>query len=54
MTVIGEPLGAVLDWWQRSERRDAAARSLRAADGVDPDTVIMDPEPRRERGLTRR
>ena len=53
LTVTGERLGRVLDWWENSERRaGACASALRAADGVDPDDVIMDPERARQRGLT--
>jgi xylonate dehydratase len=52
LTVSGETLGRVLDWWEGSERRRALRERLRAQDGVDPDDVIMDPERARARGLT--
>ncbi|HEX9372440.1 MAG TPA: YjhG/YagF family D-xylonate dehydratase [Roseiflexaceae bacterium] len=52
LTVSGEPLGAVLDWWERSERRARLRELLHERDGVDPDEVIMAPERARERGLT--
>ncbi len=52
LTVSGERLGRVLDWWERSERRHALRERLRAADGVDPEDVIMGPERARTRGLT--
>jgi putative YjhG/YagF family dehydratase len=52
LTVSGEPLGRILDWWEASERRAALRERLRAQDGVDPDEVIMAPERARERGLT--
>jgi putative YjhG/YagF family dehydratase len=52
LTVSGEALGRVLDWWEGSERRRALRERLRARDGVDPDDVIMDPEQARARGLT--
>src|SRR6267143_7008417 len=52
LTVSGETLGRVLDWWEGSERRRAMRERLRAQDGVDPDDVIMDPERSRTRGLT--
>jgi putative YjhG/YagF family dehydratase len=52
LTVSGEPLGRVLDWWEGSERRTALRERLQAQDGVDPDDVIMAPERARERGLT--
>src|SRR6476661_7672744 len=42
LTVSGEKLGRVLDWWEGSERRRALRERLRAQDGVDPDDVIMD------------
>jgi len=52
LTVAGERLGAVLDWWERSERRARLRDLLRQRDGVDPDEVIMSPERARQRGLT--
>jgi xylonate dehydratase len=52
MTVTGERLDAVLDWWQDSERRTRLRDRLRAADGVDPDTVIMAPDAAARHGLT--
>jgi xylonate dehydratase len=52
LTVSGEPLGAVLDWWETSDRRRALRERLRAADGLDPDDVIMSPDRARARGLT--
>src|SRR5438128_2771301 len=44
LTVSGEPLGAMLDWWEHSERRVELRRRLQERDGVDPDYVIMDPD----------
>jgi len=52
LTVTGEKLSAVLDWWQESDRRRAARARLKEADGVDPDRVIMDADAAREAGLT--
>ncbi|HET6368085.1 MAG TPA: YjhG/YagF family D-xylonate dehydratase [Pseudomonadales bacterium] len=52
LTVSGEPLARSLDWWEGSERRGALRERLQAADGVDPDDVIMAPARARERGLT--
>jgi putative YjhG/YagF family dehydratase len=52
LTVAGERLGRLLDWWERSARRRAFREHLRAVDGVDPDEVIMTPERARARGLT--
>jgi putative YjhG/YagF family dehydratase len=51
-TVTGEPLSAVLDWWESSDRRRAARERLRTADDVDPDRVIMSPDAARREGLT--
>jgi len=52
LTVTGRPLGEVLDWWERSPRRQAVRQRLRDADGVDPDEVILPPAEARRRGLT--
>jgi putative YjhG/YagF family dehydratase len=51
-TVAGVPLGKVLDWWPTSERRKRLRERLHAADGVDPDEVIMNPAQARAAGLT--
>jgi len=51
-TVTGEKLGAVLDWWQASDRRRAARARLQEADGVDPARVIMTADAARAAGLT--
>lgn len=52
MTVTGEKLGTMLDWWQDSERRAALRKRLKDADGIDPDDVIMPTDLARRRGLT--
>jgi putative YjhG/YagF family dehydratase len=52
LTVSGEKLGTMLDWWEQSERRVAVRKVLRERDGVDPDHVIMDPGSARRSGLT--
>jgi putative YjhG/YagF family dehydratase len=52
LTVSGEPLGRVLDWWATSDRRHRVREALHAMDGVDPDTVIMSPQRARDAGLT--
>jgi putative YjhG/YagF family dehydratase len=52
LTVSGDSLGCVLDWWERSERRLRLRARLAEADGVDPDDVIMSPDRARENGLT--
>jgi putative YjhG/YagF family dehydratase len=52
LTVSGESLGTMLDWWEQSERRVELRRALRERDGVDPDNVIMDPASAHRSGLT--
>jgi len=52
LTVSGERLGALLDWWESSERRRKLRDRLRVVDRVDPDDVIMTPDEARRRGLT--
>ena len=52
MTVTGEPLGRLLDWWQSSPRRQRLRQTLIERDGVDPDEVIFSPEVARGRGVT--
>ncbi len=52
LTVAGETVGRVLDWWEKSERRGRLRRLLRGRDGVDPDEVIFSPERAAGRGLT--
>jgi len=52
LTVSGERLDRVLDWWEASERRRVLRERLCEADGIDPDDVIMDPARARARGLT--
>lgn len=52
LTVTGEPLGRVLDWWETSERRGRMRELLRQLDGVDPDEVILSPEKSHQKGLT--
>lgn len=51
VTVTGEKLGAVLDWWEASDRRRATRARLSQADGVDPDVVIMSADAARAAGL---
>ncbi|HSB62253.1 MAG TPA: dihydroxy-acid dehydratase, partial [Vicinamibacteria bacterium] len=51
-SAAGAPLGEILEWWERSERRRALKQRLREADGVDPDEVILSPEAARRKGLT--
>ena len=52
LTVSGETLGANLEWWDKSERRQRFREILRERDGIDPDKVIMSPDRAKERGLT--
>ncbi|XID92427.1 YjhG/YagF family D-xylonate dehydratase [Paenibacillaceae bacterium WGS1546] len=52
MTVTGETLGATLDWWEASERRERVKRALYEQDGVESDRVIMTPDQAKSRGLT--
>jgi putative YjhG/YagF family dehydratase len=52
LTISGESLGQVLDWWQRSERRKMLKDVLWSKDQINPDDVIMSPESARAKGLT--
>jgi putative YjhG/YagF family dehydratase len=52
LNATGEPLGRVLDWWAKSERRQRLRALLKERDRIDPDTVIMSPDQARARGLT--
>jgi dihydroxyacid dehydratase/phosphogluconate dehydratase len=52
LTVTGEKLAAVLDWWEQSERRRAVRARLLEGDKVNPDDVIMSPDAARQAGLT--
>lgn len=52
LTVTGEPLSSVLDWWQGSERRTRLRKQLVERDGVRPEEVIMDPQSAQEKGMT--
>lgn len=52
LSVSGERLGRLLDWWEASDRRRVLRERLRTQDGVDPDRVIMSPEQAQRAGLT--
>ena len=50
-TVSGGTLAEQLAWWTASERRGRFRAALAAADGVDPDAVILPPADAAARGL---
>ncbi len=52
LTATGDTLDATLDWWEASERRQAARARLSKGAAVAPDDVIMDPDAARRAGLT--
>jgi xylonate dehydratase len=52
LTVSGEPVGVVLETWEKSERRLRFRELLKTLDGIDPDEVIIPPRQARARGLT--
>ena len=52
LTVTGDKLDAVLDWWRDSQRRRLVRERLRESDGIDPDDVIMSADHARQRGLS--
>jgi putative YjhG/YagF family dehydratase len=52
MTAGGRTLGAVLDDWEKSERRAKFRAILREQDGVEADDVILPPDAAKARGLT--
>ncbi|HWY85392.1 MAG TPA: YjhG/YagF family D-xylonate dehydratase, partial [Gemmataceae bacterium] len=53
LTVSGNKLGAVLDWWEQSERRARFKEILEKLDRVRAEDVIFSPEQASERGLAR-
>ncbi|GGG22802.1 YjhG/YagF family D-xylonate dehydratase [Paenibacillus abyssi] len=52
LTVTGQTVGSVLDWWESSERRHRMRAYLRNEENIDPDTVIFSPPAARAAGLT--
>lgn len=52
LTVSGITVGAQLEWWEASERRQRMRAYLREREGIDPDTVIFSPESAQAAGLT--
>ncbi|URN96523.1 MAG: YjhG/YagF family D-xylonate dehydratase [Candidatus Pristimantibacillus lignocellulolyticus] len=52
LTVTGQTIGEVLDWWEKSERRVVMKQTLIKLDGVQPEEVIFAPEQAKLAGLT--
>lgn len=52
LTVSGQKLSKLLDWWEASDRRRRLRELLYEKDGVDPDEVVMNPARARQCGLT--
>jgi len=52
LTVTGERLSVVLDWWEASDRRVASRDRLRSVSRIDPDDVIMSADAARRAGLS--
>ena len=52
LTVTGDKLADVLDWWQESERRQLARERLRESDDINVHDVIMSADRARQLGLT--
>jgi putative YjhG/YagF family dehydratase len=52
ITSTGESLSEVLDWWEQSERRQAAKRLLEREAQIDPEQVIMDADSAKRAGLS--
>lgn len=52
LTVTGEKLSTVLDWWENSERRQIARQRLTELEGVDPENVMMSADRARQNGLS--
>ena len=51
-TVTGMSWNEILDQWKDSDRRRVCREHLAAADGVDPDEVVIPPNEAKRRGLT--
>lgn len=52
LTVAGLSLGEVLQWWEKSSRRQTLRQRLAEGDGVDPEEVIFSPARAAEMGVT--
>ena len=51
-TITGKTWGEILQWWERSPRRQRVREILRQQAGVDPDDVILSPEKAEAAGIT--
>jgi putative YjhG/YagF family dehydratase len=51
ITVTGEKLSTILDWWAESERRQAVKNHLVKVDHILPDQIIMDADTAVQSGL---
>ena len=51
MTVSGQRMGEILEWWEKSQRRQRLRELLREKDNIDPDDVIMSCARARKAGL---
>ena len=52
LTVTGQTLQDVLDWWEQSDRRTKLRDRLQEYDGINPDDVIISPSEAVQRGMT--
>ncbi len=52
LTVSGEKLDTVLNWWEQSERRQLVKERLAKAGEINPDDVIMDADSAKKAGLS--
>ncbi|HTN77749.1 MAG TPA: YjhG/YagF family D-xylonate dehydratase [Pirellulaceae bacterium] len=52
LSVCGQTIGEVLEWWEKSERRAKLRALLQQQDGVNPDDVIIPPAEATRRGMT--
>ncbi|MBC8471607.1 MAG: YjhG/YagF family D-xylonate dehydratase [Planctomycetes bacterium] len=52
MTVSGQKLGELLEWWEKSDLRRRLREMLKEKDNIDPDDVIMSTARATKAGLT--
>src|SRR5689334_12223022 len=52
LSATGDTLNTTLDWWEQSERRQAARARLASGAQIQPDDVIKDPDSARRAGFT--